>query len=168
MRAPQWPAAPLAVLALAACTATAPPQPAAPSTPAPGPSGTSTVPPPVAAGLPHGYSPGADTAGDPLFPRLGNGGYDVAHYALAFTYDAGAFTIDADELVTATATQALSRFDLDLRGLSVRSVTVNGRPAAFGRVAEKLVVAPPAGITVTTPRPGTGRSRRRWPATWRW
>ncbi len=30
---------------------------------------------------------GAESAGDPYFPNLGNGGYDVQHYDIAFTYD---------------------------------------------------------------------------------
>ena len=44
--------------------------------------------------------------------------------------------------MTATATQALSRFDLDLTGLTVSKVTLDGAPAAYTRVPGKLVVTP--------------------------
>jgi aminopeptidase N len=44
--------------------------------------------------------------------------------------------------VTARSTQALSRFDLDLRGLTVDSVTVDGRPAAVARTPGEIVITP--------------------------
>src|SRR5262245_9772206 len=72
------------------------------------------------------YSPGADGVGDPYYPNYGNGGYDVQHYDLSIRYEprtdhlAGVATIDA------TATQGLSSFNLDLVGLTVRGVTVDG------------------------------------------
>ena len=46
-------------------------------------------------------------------------------------------------VVTARATQALSRFDLDLRGFyAVDGVTVDGRPAVVARDGQELVVTP--------------------------
>ena len=33
------------------------------------------------------FSPGSAGLGDPYFPLAGNGGYDVAHYSLVFSYD---------------------------------------------------------------------------------
>jgi hypothetical protein len=38
---------------------------------------------PAAASRHHAPSPGASEIGDPLFPGLGNGGYDAIHYSLA-------------------------------------------------------------------------------------
>ena len=94
------------------------------------------------------YTAGAAGAGDAYFPSSGNGGYDVQHYDLAVTYTppaaapaplvgqfAGVATIDL------IAVQDLDRFNLDLRGMTVKSVTVGGKVAAS--------VAPPApGATV--------------------
>lgn len=89
-------------------------------------------------------SPGAPSVGDRLFPGLGNGGYDVEHYTLDFTYatTASVQTIPAVATIEARATQALSRFDLDFRGDSVGAVTVNGRSARAVVDGEELVVAP--------------------------
>jgi hypothetical protein len=42
---------------------------------------------PAATGQQGGYSPGAPGVGDPYFPLEGNGGYDVQHYDLRFSYD---------------------------------------------------------------------------------
>ena len=87
---------------------------------------------------------GSPGLGDPFFPLAGNGGYDVGHYALALDYDAhrqpprrGA------RRSSATATQALDRFDLDLRGFAI----------------SRLDGQRPAG-DVHTRRPGAARSRR--------
>ena len=46
----------------------------------------------------------------------------------------------------ARATQNLSRFDLDLSGLTVSSVKVDGRTAAFSRSGQELVVTPARGL----------------------
>ncbi|HEY6749665.1 MAG TPA: M1 family metallopeptidase [Mycobacteriales bacterium] len=87
-------------------------------------------------------SPGAPGAGDPYFPQQGNGGYDVATYGLDLRYTPATRRLDGRAAILATATQALSRFDLDLRGFTVRSVTVNGRPAAFSRAGQELRITP--------------------------
>jgi aminopeptidase N len=89
-------------------------------------------------------SPGAAGIGDRLFPTLGNGGYDVQHYDLDLRYATSAPSQGVDGTVTllATATQSLSRFDLDFAGDSVGSVSVNGLPARFERVGEDIVITP--------------------------
>ncbi len=48
----------------------------------------------------------------------------------------------ASERLVATATQSLSSFNLDLTGLTVEAVRVNGRPAGFTRVGQELTVTP--------------------------
>jgi aminopeptidase N len=98
-------------------------------------------------------SPGAADSGDPLFPGLGNGGYEVGHYTLDLTYasTAPAQTIPAVVSVRARATQALSRFDLDFRGDSVDSVAVDGEPATFSREGEELVITPAEPIDDSQP-----------------
>jgi aminopeptidase N len=89
-------------------------------------------------------SPGAPGVGDRLFPQLGNGGYDAIHYDVDLRYATSAPTQSIDGTVTmlAQATQALSRFDLDFAGQSVGSVSVDGVPATFKRVAEDIVITP--------------------------
>lgn len=89
-------------------------------------------------------SPGAAGIGDPLYPTLGNGGYQVAHYDLSLRYatSAPSQAIDGTVTVEAVATQALSRFDLDFGGSSVGSVAVDGRPATFTRDGDELVITP--------------------------
>src|SRR3954449_10232245 len=62
------------------------------------------------------YSPGAPGAGDPYFPDMGNGGYDVGHYDIRLAYSPGTQAISATTTILATATQDLSRFDLDFQG----------------------------------------------------
>src|SRR3954467_12003177 len=88
---------------------------------------------PAASSAPARPVPGAPGGGDPLFPGLGNGGYDVRHYTLDLAYGSAASVQTVPGVVTiqARATQSLSRFDLDFSGDSVDSVSVNGSPAAF-------------------------------------
>src|SRR3954453_18086545 len=71
------------------------------------------------------FTPGSPGLGDPFFPLGGNGGYDVGHYALTLAYDPATKVLDGHARITATATQDLARFDLDLRGFNVPGITVN-------------------------------------------
>jgi aminopeptidase N len=89
-------------------------------------------------------SPGAAGIGDRLFPLLGNGGYDVANYNLALTYPKKdpAQQVSGSVTITATATQALSRFDLDFSGDAVAAVSVNGARAKFSLGGGELVITP--------------------------
>ncbi len=76
-------------------------------------------------------TPGAAGVGDPYFPLDGNGGYDVDNYDLAIRYDPATDVLQGMATIRAQATQELSPFNLDLVGLTVRSVKVNGTPATF-------------------------------------
>jgi aminopeptidase N len=100
------------------------------------------------------FRPGAADAGDPYVPGAGNGGYDVAHYRLAVRYDPADDRLTGEATVTATATTGLSRFSLDLAGLTVDRVRVDGAAAAYRHDGNELVVTPahglPAGRTFTT------------------
>lgn len=96
------------------------------------------------AGVPR---PGAAGAGDPLAPLAGNGGYDVRRYDLALDVDVAAGMIrEATARIDAEATESLSRFNLDLRGLEVGSVRVNGEAADWDRSGAELEVTPPRPI----------------------
>jgi aminopeptidase N len=92
------------------------------------------------------FTPGSPGAGDPFFPLAGNGGYDVRHYSLRLDYEPQNNALDARAVISARTTQDLSRFDLDLRGLHVGGVTVDGDPAAFTRDGQELEITPAAGI----------------------
>lgn len=93
------------------------------------------------------YTPGAAGLGDPYFPELGNGGYDVRHYGLETDYDPATDNLKGRAVITARATQNLSRFNLDLYKLNVRSVEVDGRGAHFSRTGEReLVITPRKGL----------------------
>ncbi|GAA3452523.1 M1 family metallopeptidase [Dactylosporangium matsuzakiense] len=93
------------------------------------------------------FTPGAPGAGDPALPTYGNGGFDVAHYDLDVRYQPAIDELTAAHAtIRATATQNLSRFDLDLIGLTVDAVRVDGRPATWTRDGWELVVTPPRGL----------------------
>ncbi|MGW2183064.1 M1 family metallopeptidase [Streptomyces sp. NPDC001732] len=87
-------------------------------------------------------SPGAAGLRDPYFAGLGNGGYDVRHYAIDLDYDPDSGWLDGKAVITARATQDLSAFGLDLKGLDVDAVTVEGVPARVERHRAELTVRP--------------------------
>ncbi|MFD7321907.1 M1 family metallopeptidase [Streptomyces sp. NPDC059875] len=87
-------------------------------------------------------TPGAAGLRDPFFPKLGNGGYDVTHYALDLAYDPRSGRLDATAMITARAGQDLSAFNLDLAGLTVASASVDGEPAAVNRAGNELTIRP--------------------------
>lgn len=89
----------------------------------------------------HG-APGGSGVRDPYFPRAGNGGYDVGHYALTLDYTPATRRLTGTAVITARATRDLSAFDLDLAGLDVESVTVEGRKARWNRTGQELTVRP--------------------------
>ena len=92
------------------------------------------------------FQPGSPGAGDPYFPLDGNGGYDVKHYLLDLAYDPKTDLLEGVATIRARSTQDLSRFNLDLDGLTVRSVKVKGRTAAWTRDAGELSISPASGI----------------------
>ncbi|MGI8433570.1 MAG: M1 family metallopeptidase [Nocardioidaceae bacterium] len=86
-------------------------------------------------------SPGSPGSGDSLFPSVGNGGYDVGHYSIGLRWFRDGH-LNARTTVTAAATQDLSAFDLDLEGLQVTRVVVDGVPASYERHGHELVITP--------------------------
>ena len=89
------------------------------------------------------FEPGARSAGDVLFPAIGNGGYDVDHYDVALDYDPVLNNFDAaTTTITAEATKNLSEFSLDMQGMTVSSVAVDGQAATFTRENTKLIIDP--------------------------
>jgi len=82
------------------------------------------------------------TVMDPVFPNLGNSGYDVTTYDLDFRYLTDSRTVEADATVTARAVETLDVITLDSVGADVHGVEVDGSTAGFVQRDEKLVVTP--------------------------
>jgi Peptidase family M1 domain/Peptidase M1 N-terminal domain len=104
--------------------------------------GSGIVAAPAVAGGFGGFGPGAPGIGDPYFPLDGNGGYDVADYELDVDYEPATDVLSGVASIRARATQNLSRFNLDLVGLTVRAVFVDGRRATWSRDEGELTVTP--------------------------
>ncbi len=85
---------------------------------------------------------GASGVGDPYFPLAGNGGYRVGHYDLTLHYDPASRHLSGTAVLTARATQPLTRFDLDFNGLKVTGLTVDHAKAEYRRDGQELVVTP--------------------------
>ncbi|MFH9138554.1 M1 family metallopeptidase [Streptomyces sp. NPDC017524] len=90
--------------------------------------------------------------GDRLFPELGNPGYDVLAYDIAFTYH-GSNTepLDAVTKIRARTTAPLDRINLDFARGTVQGVEVNGLAADFGSKREDLVVQAPRRLPAGVP-----------------
>ncbi|MFH8366522.1 M1 family metallopeptidase [Streptomyces sp. NPDC018031] len=86
--------------------------------------------------------PAPQGLGDRLFPHLGNPGYDVAAYDIDLDYHGNRRPLDAVTTIDARATRELNRVNLDFTHGTVRSVTVDGRRAAFTTAGEDLVITP--------------------------
>lgn len=84
----------------------------------------------------------AGAPGEPFFPRSGSHAYDVSHYDVRLAYRPAAAALEATTRIAAIARQGLRRFSLDLVGLRVTAVTVDGQAASFGRGRNKLKITP--------------------------
>jgi aminopeptidase N len=97
----------------------------------------------VAVGLAAGpAAPAGAIAPDTLFPTQGNPGYDVDHYDVRLDYAPATNHLAAVARLRATAAAPLSSFHLDLSGMRVAAVRVDGRPATWRRSGHELVVTP--------------------------
>ena len=118
--------------------------------------------------------PGAPGIGDPYYPLLGNGGYDVEHYTLDLDLDVAAGSIrEGVATIDAVATQDLSAFNLDYRGPVIDAVSVDGAAATWRRDKGELTITPRDAIAAGesfqteveyhgTPEGGTDRFARGW------
>jgi aminopeptidase N len=87
-------------------------------------------------------TPGAPGIGDAYYPTYGNGGYDVGRYDLDVAYDPATDRLAGEATISARATQSLCSFNLDLVGLTVRQVSVDGARARWSRSGQELVITP--------------------------
>jgi aminopeptidase N len=101
---------------------------------------------------------------EPFFPRAGNRGYDVSSYTVRLRYAPASGRVRATATIAATAQQGLMGFSLDLYGLHVSRVTVDGEAASFHRGRGKLRVEAarriPAGTSFEVLVAYDGRPRR--------
>ena len=92
--------------------------------------------------------------GDPYYPELGNGGYDVSHYDVELAFDPATGILAAAVEIAATATADLDGFSLDFAGFEITAASVNGSSVEFSRQEEELILDLPtplaAGETFTT------------------
>lgn len=96
----------------------------------------------IGVGAVYAQTPGAEGAGDPYYPELGGGGYDIEHYTLDVEVDMEAAAIAGVATIAAQATQDLSAFNLDLAGLDVNTITVDGVDADFTHEGRELTITP--------------------------
>ncbi|WP_327370240.1 M1 family metallopeptidase [Streptomyces sp. NBC_01217] len=103
----------------------------------------------VAAALP---SPVPLGIGDPLFPHLGNPGYDVLSYDIGLTYHgSNSKPLDAVTTIDARTTGPLDRINLDFTRGTVSAVEINGQRAGFAMADEDLVIKPPGRLSAGVP-----------------
>jgi len=93
-------------------------------------------------GCAPGQPTGAAGIGDEYYPTYGNGGYDVRSYELDIAYDPATARLDGEATILARATQSVCSFNLDLVGLDVRRIRVDGDRATWTRDEHELTVTP--------------------------
>jgi aminopeptidase N len=91
---------------------------------------------------------GADRSADSYLPQHGNGGYRVTHYDLELDYKPGPGRLAGRARLAAQARADLAGFSLDLHGLRVERVLVNGKPAKYSHRGDKLRVTPSRPVMV--------------------
>ena len=74
-----------------------------------------------------------------MFVDLGNGGYDVSHYSLDLEFDGE--TLAGLATLSVVPQVLLKSFQLDLTGMTVAGVEIDGEVAGFD-LAEELIVLP--------------------------
>ncbi|WP_291051073.1 M1 family metallopeptidase [Herbiconiux sp.] len=160
-KAATFAAAPLLVLALLASGVGAPPASFANAadcpggTPAPGPT---AAPTPVPTTPPTEFTAGAAGIGDAYYPLDGNGGYEVDDYFIDVSYDPATHVIAGGTIVTATASQNLSSFNLDFdtRGVDGTDSIVIDRVSIDGADATWSLASTPISIVTGQPQaPGS-------------
>ena len=124
-------------------------------TPRPGPTRAIVATPANA----YEAQPGAVGVGDVFYPDLGNGGYDALDYTIDLSVDVASNVLAGTTTMVARATQTLNAFNLDLFGLEVLDVTLNGRPARYNRSGAELTVTPLANIAADSRFTSTVRYR---------
>ncbi|HUF38092.1 MAG TPA: M1 family metallopeptidase [Anaerolineales bacterium] len=135
----------ISILILPACRPAAEANLPAPADPipsrqaSPGPTAT---PIPTQTPLPLTPADGAAGIGDPYFPEMGNGGYDVTKYTLELVVDPAGRQVEAIVTIEAVSLHDLSAFNLDFAGPDIVSLLVNGKAADHSREGGELKITP--------------------------
>ena len=87
-------------------------------------------------------SEGAAGIGDQYFPKSGNGAYDITHYDLRIRYTPSGRAIRAVATLDLQPGKRLASFNLDLVGLTVDRITIDGARARFERTGSELTILP--------------------------
>jgi len=85
---------------------------------------------------------GSPGIGDPYYPNLGNGGYDVEKYTIVLEINPELNTVSGKTIINAKTIERLASFNLDFQGLIVDSVYVNDRDATFSRQDGEMIISP--------------------------
>ena len=91
---------------------------------------------------------GAPSLDDPYAGSFGNGGYDVEEYDVTLDWEPKTSTLTGLTKITATATEDLTRFNLDLVGMNVDEVTVDDVDASFDHQSPELAISPASMLAV--------------------
>ncbi|WP_184490821.1 hypothetical protein [Streptomyces sp. I6] len=85
---------------------------------------------------------------DPVFPGLGNPGYEVESYDLDFVYrpEEPKVPVEAEAVITARSSAELQKFSLDAQKMHVKSVAVDGEDARFTLAKKKLQISPASSV----------------------
>jgi aminopeptidase N len=83
---------------------------------------------------------------EPFFPRAGSRAYDALHYGAVISYQRRDGSVRVHEWMLARAEAPLRSLSLDLYGLRVRGVQVDGSPARFEHARGKLAIRAPEEI----------------------
>jgi len=86
---------------------------------------------------------GGRSGTDTYVPGHGDASYDVVHYDLDLTYAVGGNHLEGRAVLTCQAAEDIDRVLLDLHGLHVEKVRVEGRPAKYTYKANTLTVRLP-------------------------
>jgi len=94
---------------------------------------------------------GEPSAGDPYRPRSGDDTYRVLRYDVDLDYRVASNRLDAGVVLSVLTRRATSALHLDLAGLRVAKVLVDGRPARHLHRGRKLRVTLPRAVPADTP-----------------
>jgi aminopeptidase N len=80
--------------------------------------------------------------GDPYYPELGNGGYDVQRYDISLDYEPATGLLTGTVTIEARPLSPLAALNLDLQELQVERVSVDDAPAIFTHQGHELNITP--------------------------
>jgi len=87
------------------------------------------------------FQKGSEGVGDPYFPGLGNGGYDVDRYLIDVEWQPAYGDLVGWTTIEAKTAENLSSFNVDLNAnMAISEVTVNGEEACFIREGTEVTV----------------------------